>query len=160
MSEQAKHLEAIWIERERKQRRQIDPADPTATIGTAASEATKECRLDLQHEFRLVSSCDHENQGNYLLDSPAKSGEDSSRDRAENERATFPSKGWGEVVPVPAELVGSTILFVGSVPDVAELLIDYRTRDGATKRIVLGFTERGMWIESGVHRQIPIRDDV
>jgi hypothetical protein len=55
VNEQAKHLEAIWIERERKQRRQIDPTDQTATIGTAASEATKQCRLDLQHAFRLVS---------------------------------------------------------------------------------------------------------
>ena len=33
------HLVQVWIERERKQRKQIDPTDPTATISTAESGA-------------------------------------------------------------------------------------------------------------------------
>jgi hypothetical protein len=87
VSEQAKHLEAIWIERERKQRRQIDPADPTATIGTAASEATKECRLDLQHEFRLVSIRDRLGPGP-MTDAEAESArlKKEAADKLEAER--------------------------------------------------------------------------
>lgn len=59
----------------------------------------------------------------------------------------LPSKGWTESVPVPEEIAGSTVLFVGSRPDTSELVIDYRTAQGQELRMVLGFSERGMWIE-------------
>jgi hypothetical protein len=62
--------------------------------------------------------------------------------------ALLPHKGWGEGENIPADLVGAEILFFGSVPQTAELVIDYRTNDHQTKRLVLGFTERGMWIEN------------
>lgn len=49
---------------------------------------------------------------------------------------------------VPEEILGSVLLFVGSRADTAELILDYRTQDGVEMRLTLGFSERGMWIES------------
>lgn len=77
-------------------------------------------------------------KGNYLPHTPRKT----------ILAAAFPSLGWTESFDVPEELIGSTILFVGSAPDTTELVLDYRTKGGEEKRLVLGFTERGMWIES------------
>lgn len=47
----AEHLQTIWIEREQDQRKK---AHASGEIGTLESEATKECRRDLQYEFRLI----------------------------------------------------------------------------------------------------------
>ena len=62
--------------------------------------------------------------------------------------AFFPSVGWTDNHDVPPDMEGATILFVGSMPDTAELIIDYQPKSGAAKRLVLGFTERGMWPQS------------
>ena len=60
----------------------------------------------------------------------------------------FPSVGWTDSHDVPLDMVGATLLFVGSVADTAELVIDYQPKGGAAKRLILGFTERGMWPQS------------
>lgn len=69
----------------------------------------------------------------------------------------FPAKGWTVSEDVPEELIGSTILFLGSEEDSAELVLDYRTVEGIEYRLILGFSERGMWIESKLPRP-PIQD--
>jgi hypothetical protein len=86
-------------------------------------------------------------------------------DAAENDTkliSYFPSLGWTERPVVPADMKGAAILFIGSEKDQLgepELIIDYRTTMGAERRIVLAFTERGMWIESACPRPAPSRDD-
>ncbi len=63
---------------------------------------------------------------------------------------------------VPPFIQGSTILFMGCVEDgngkASELVLDVRARTGKDKRIVIGFTELGMWVESISPRPSPIRD--
>ena len=80
-----------------------------------------------------------------------------SAENALSLRACFPSKGWGDGQRVPSDMKGAEILFIGSCAESAELVIDYRTKGGVSKRIVLGFTELGMWIENAPHL-LPIRD--
>jgi hypothetical protein len=70
----------------------------------------------------------------------------------------FPSKGWTERITVPPDMEGAAILAVGSEPDTAELVIDYRPKDGTEKRIVLAFTERGMWLSSNCSQEHPSQD--
>jgi hypothetical protein len=81
-----------------------------------------------------------------------------ARDRADIE-PFFPSVGWTERIAVPADMAGATLLAVGSAHDHAELVIEYRAPNGAEKRMVLGFTERGMWIQSICDRRLSIQDD-
>lgn len=60
---------------------------------------------------------------------------------------TAPDSGRGEL----ARLVGAEIVRIGTTtPGLIEgggLIIDYRRPDGCQERIVLAFSERGMWIE-------------
>lgn len=54
-----KHLEQVWIERERKQRQISQDAMEQNEPGryrhyAAMADATKQCRLDLQYEFELT----------------------------------------------------------------------------------------------------------
>jgi len=60
----------------------------------------------------------------------------------------FPSKGWTKSYDVPTDIIGSQVLFLGSEEDKAELVFDYLTPQGKTWRLKLGFSERGIWIES------------
>lgn len=57
--QRAKHLEAIWIERETKERQVAesmaeDNEPQRVALFAAKAEATKQCRLDLQYEFELI----------------------------------------------------------------------------------------------------------
>jgi hypothetical protein len=61
-------------------------------------------------------------------------------------KTQFPALGWSDRFDVPAEMIGATILFIGSQEERAELVIDYLTASGDRMRVILGFTERGMWI--------------
>lgn len=53
----------------------------------------------------------------------------------------------------PPELVGAEIVAIGTLPDASAaegggLVIDYRKSGcGVVSRLVLGFTELGMWVE-------------
>jgi hypothetical protein len=71
----------------------------------------------------------------------------------------FPSVGWTERIAVPLDMQGAALLAIGSEPDTAELVIDYRPKDGTEKRIVLAFTERGMWLSSKCSSKHPSQDD-
>jgi len=77
-------------------------------------------------------------------------------------QAIFPAVGRMTARPsVPKELLGAVILFIGSEAEQKgepQLIIDYRTARGREKRIVLQFTELGMWIESVGLRPAPNRD--
>ena len=66
----------------------------------------------------------------------------------------FPARGWTDRFDVPKSLVGSTILFVGSQPDTAELVVDYVTKAGRKMRLVLEFTELGMWPKNALRRHV------
>ena len=46
----------------------------------------------------------------------------------------LPALGWTELFPIPQGLKGGEILFVGSAPNTAELVIDYRTKEGVVAR--------------------------
>ena len=71
--------------------------------------------------------------------------ENKARDRAKViER--LPSRGWTESIDVPSDLKGAKVLFVGSFENFASLIIDYLPKGGKSKRVVLDFTECGMWI--------------
>jgi hypothetical protein len=51
---------------------------------------------------------------------------------------------------VPADLIGAVIVAIGTSEELIEgggLLIDYQPRDSAqVRRLVLAFTETGMWV--------------
>lgn len=56
--------------------------------------------------------------------------------------------------PLPNDLVGAEILFMGSAFKQGDfdmgttLVLDYRPKGGRKKRLLLQFTDTGMWIES------------
>jgi hypothetical protein len=54
--------------------------------------------------------------------------------------------------PVPSDLIGSKIIAFGTYSESelnfeGGLIIEYQTADGSIKRLELGFTELGMWIQ-------------
>lgn len=55
--------------------------------------------------------------------------------------------------PVPRELVGATVVAIGTIPGIRHLeggglVIDFRTKANRDHRMVLAFNETGMWIEA------------
>lgn len=64
----------------------------------------------------------------------------------------------------PQELLGATILFVGSCLHVRDdqgyptLVIDYRTTNGRERRLHFAFTDLGMWVEKVEDRPAPSPD--
>lgn len=60
----------------------------------------------------------------------------------------FPSIAGPQTLPELDSLVGATVLDVGFHPlmDEGGLTIDY-SKDGEIRRIVLGYTELGLWVE-------------
>jgi len=85
-------------------------------------------------------------------------------DRGEPELwAYLPSVGEASCDVAPAELVGATILFVGSPPcrrdDYGDtyptLVVDYRRADGVERRASMAFTDLGMWVEKIEDRPSP-----
>lgn len=64
----------------------------------------------------------------------------------------------------PQELLGATILFVGSCLHLRDhqgypaLVIDYRKSDGVERRLHFAFTDLGMWVEKVEDRPVPSPD--
>jgi hypothetical protein len=60
---------------------------------------------------------------------------------------------FGDHGDIPKDLIGATILRMGTLPGLnvegGGLVIDYRPRNSQeTNRVVFGFNELGMWVQS------------
>ena len=87
--------------------------------------------------------------------------ENTARDRAAgNLTPITPMWGGKTGTAFPKELIGATILFIGSRNEEVKLVIDYAPAGTASAmRMTLGFSELGMWCEGNTPCPAPNRDE-